>query len=180
MMEGMGDTKISLFERILELPVWLGMIIRGDRFDAHPLDQWWNSCPICGRSFHDHRIAPLGACLEPWDDFVSAVENRDWGRAVRDEDPGRLLGSGEAALAVVLGCPTGRLAVLVYTSPSSVTGVSVLLSNQILSDGLAQVLLSKLGDPRWRPAISDRLERIRGVGREMRRRKRSNQTLTRK
>jgi len=149
-----------IVEGVRELPLRLGMALEGSRYDAHPFGLWWPRCPVCAGSYEGHEFSILGSATPPWEPFVSAVENRDWGRAARIGTSNELIGPHDLAIAAVLLCPIeGRVATLLYRSPYRLTGSHALISQQILNDEMSRELATHLSVRR--PVIQDRLKRIR-------------------
>lgn len=143
------------------------MALEGTRYDAHPFDLWSSRCPICGDSYDQHESSVLGSAVEPWEPFISAVQNGDWNAAVGLGRSDELIGRRDLVIAAALRCQeNGKIAMMLYRSPYYPEHSHSLISQQILSERMTVALMSHL--LLWRPVVQDRLRAIREMRAETR------------
>ena len=162
-----------LFERLEDRSIERYLTRRGERYGSDPFDRWFSVCPVCKGSYEGHQHAGIGLVFPPCEEFISALENRDWDSAIEQGrgDESELIGHRDLVIARALRCSRERqLVVVVYLSPFALERPDVLLYHEMLDEKATADLEPRLTN--WRPALQDRLQSMRETRAEMRRSRR--------
>lgn len=153
-----AEMKLTMWERLLFLRIRAQLSMRGERFAADPFSLWASVCPACGGPYTGHQAAAIGGAPAPGTAFLSALNDHQWDQMYPEGSPGGTMGRRDWVLAFVLDCPVAhRLIVFTCFDPFGLR-LPTLLSQEILTDSLAEGLRPHLRE--WRPAVRDRLHSI--------------------